>query len=145
MSGFRLDPTDPVHEKLIGRLQTERIGWLGRTGRDGYPHAVPVWFLWHEEQIVVFSQPNAAKTKNLRADPRALLHLESGPSGEFMQVLQGTAELSDEPTAVWVNRLGDQYLAKYADGLAALGWDMEQMASDYSVTIVLHPEKVIAW
>jgi PPOX class probable F420-dependent enzyme len=145
MTDFRLDPDDEVHARALQRLRTEQIGWLGSTGRDGYPHAVPIWFLWHDDTIVVFSQPKAAKTKNLRADPRAMLHLEAGEDGEQLQVLQGTAEISDLSTTEWLQRHSDEYVAKYADGLARLGWTMQRMADDYSVVIVIRPHKLIAW
>lgn len=145
MTDFRLDPANDVHAKALKRLQTEEIGWLGTNGRDGYPHAVPVWFLWHDGAAYVFSQPKAAKTKNLRVDPRAMLHLEAGADGEQLQVLQGTAEISEFTTTQWLERHGEAYLAKYAKGLENMGWTVQRLADDFSVVIVLRPHKLIAW
>jgi PPOX class probable F420-dependent enzyme len=151
VSGFRLDEANAVHARALARLRTEQIGWLGSTGRDGFPHAVPVWFLWHCDAesgggaALVFSQPGAAKVKNLRADPRALFHLEAGADGEQLQVLQGTAELSAEPTAVWLDRVREAYLAKYGAGIERLGSTAASFAADYSTTIVVRPHKLIAW
>lgn len=142
---FALDPTDPVHARALARLESETIGWLGTIGRDGYPHAVPVWFLWHDGAVLVFSQPRTAKVRNLRTDPHAFLHLEAGVDGEQLQVLQGIAELSPEPTSAWIERVGDAYLAKYAAGIAHLGWTPGKMYADYSTAIVLRPQKLIAW
>ena len=145
MSAFHLDPGDDVHARALARLESEQIGWLGSTGRDGYPHAVPVWFLWHEGVVLVFTQPKAAKTKNLRADPRAMFHLEAGDDGEQLQVLQGVVELSDEPSSAWFERVGDAFFEKYHAGFERLGWSRERMAADYSVVVVFRPEKLIAW
>ena len=145
MTDFRLDPSNDVHARALARLESEQIGWLGSNGRNGYPHAVPIWFLWHEGQALIFSPPGAAKTKNLRADPRAMFHLEAGDDGEQLQVLQGLAELSDEPSGVWFERVGDAFFEKYRAGYARLGWSRDDMARDYSVTIVFRPEKLIAW
>ena len=142
---LRLDPANEVHARALHRLGTERIGWLGTNGRDGYPHAVPVWFLWHDDAVLVFSQPTTAKVRNLRADPRAMFHLEAGADGEQLQVLQGTAELLAESTAVWAERVGKAYLQKYAAGIAHLGWTPEKMFADYSTVIRLRPHKLIAW
>lgn len=142
---LRLDPANEVHARALRRLQTERIGWLGTNGRDGYPHAVPVWFLWHDDAVLVFSQPPTAKVRNLRADPRAMFHLEAGADGEQLQVLQGTAELLTEPTEAVAERVGEAYLQKYASGIEHLGWTPEKMYADYSTVIRLHPHKLIAW
>ncbi|MBN9171243.1 MAG: pyridoxamine 5'-phosphate oxidase family protein, partial [Microbacterium sp.] len=53
MTDFRLDPADDVQGRALAALESEEIGWLGSTGRDGFPHAVPVWFLWHDDAVVV--------------------------------------------------------------------------------------------
>ncbi|MBN9169639.1 pyridoxamine 5'-phosphate oxidase family protein [Microbacterium sp.] len=145
MTDFRLDPADDVQGRALAALKSEEIGWLGSTGRDGFPHAVPVWFLLHDDAVVVFSQPHAAKARNLRADPRAMFHLEAGDDGERLAVLQGTAELSEDPSSIWAERIGDAYAAKYRDGLARLNLTMDGMAEDYSLTIVVRPHKLIAW
>lgn len=142
---FEFDLTDDVHARALRSLETEQIGWLGSNGRNGYPHAVPVWFLWHEGAVMVFSQPGAAKVKNLRADPRAMFHLESGADGERLQVWQGQAELSAEPSAVWFERVGDSFFGKYRAGYERLGWSRDDMQKDYSVAVLFRPEKLIAW
>jgi len=142
---LHLSPDDPRHAKALERLRTEEIGWLGSIGRDGFPHAVPVWFLWQDDVAYVFSQPTAAKVKNLRANPNAMLHLEAGETGDDMHVLQGTAEVSPEPTTAWLDRIGDAYLAKYTAGLARLGWAPERMWNDYSTVVIFRPHKLIAW
>ncbi|MBN9188457.1 MAG: hypothetical protein J0I62_08150, partial [Microbacterium sp.] len=71
--------------------------------------------------------------------------LEAGDDGERLAVLQGTAELSEEPSSVWAERIGDAYAAKYRDGLARLNLTLDGMAEDYSLTIVVRPHKLIAW
>ena len=142
---FRLDPADDVHARALQRLRTEEIGWLGSTGRNGYPHAVPVWFLWHDGAAITFSQPKAAKVKNLRKNPNALFHLEAGPTGDDMDVMQGTAEISDEPLDAWLDRIGDAYLAKYGAPLQRLGWTPERLFGDYSLPIVFRPHKILSW
>lgn len=145
MTGFTLDPSNESHAKTLRRLGTEEIGWLGTIGRNGYPHAVPVWFLWHEGTVIHFSQPTAAKVKNLRENPRALFHLEGGPTGDDMDVLQGTAVVTDDPVEVWLDRIGDAYLLKYGGALERLGWTPERMFGDYSMPVVFRPEKILSW
>ncbi len=140
---FRLDASDPRHARALELLAEREIGWLGTNGRDGYPHAVPVWFVWHDDAVITFSQPHAAKARNLRADQRAMLQLETSDDGEEWLVLQGDAELLLEPTAVWIERVREQYLAKYTSGLDALGWSLQRLVDDFSLVIAVRPHKLI--
>ncbi|WP_109209134.1 MULTISPECIES: TIGR03618 family F420-dependent PPOX class oxidoreductase [Microbacterium] len=142
---FVLDPADERQAKALARLEGEEIGWLGTIGRDGFPHAVPVWFLWKDDVAYVFTQPGSAKAKNLRENPKAMLHLEAGDDGEQLHVLQGTVEISDEPTTAWLDRLGEAYLAKYGGGIQHLGWTHERMWAEYSLVLIFRPHKLIAW
>lgn len=143
MTDFRLDPDNPAHAAVLARLETEEIGWLGSNGRDGFPHAMPVWFVWHDGAVVTFSQPHAAKMKNLRVDPRALFHLEAGEDGEQVHVFQGTVEILPETTTEWLARAGEVYRAKYTEGLARLGWTEQRLADDFSVVLAVRPHKLI--
>ena len=45
---FVFDLAEPVHRKALARLQSEQVAWFGTNGRDGFPHAVPIWFLWRD-------------------------------------------------------------------------------------------------
>ncbi|MBF6892408.1 TIGR03618 family F420-dependent PPOX class oxidoreductase, partial [Acinetobacter baumannii] len=129
----------------LARLRSEQIAWIGTTGRDGYPHAVPIWFLWKDGRALVFSEPETAKVRNLRADARVALHLEAGDDHEQLTVLRGTAVLSPRPTAEWLDEVGDEYARKYRGGLAALTLTLPEMAARYSTVIEITPRQLIAW
>lgn len=142
---LHLDPADARHAHALDLLRTRGIGWLGTNGRDGYPHSVPVWFVWHVDAVLTFSQPHAAKARNLAADSRASLSLETGDDGEEWLLLQGDAEILPEPTAEWMPRVRDEYLAKYQGGLDGLGWELDRIIDDFSVAIRLRPNRIIGW
>jgi PPOX class probable F420-dependent enzyme len=142
---FAFDPANDVHARALARLRSEQIAWIGTTGRDGYPHAVPVWFLWRDGRALMFSEPNTAKVRNLRADGRVVLHLEAGADHEQLTVLRGTATLSPQPTAEWLDSVGDEYAQKYRGGLAGLKLTLPEMAARYSVVIEITPLQLIAW
>jgi PPOX class probable F420-dependent enzyme len=140
-----LDPSLDIHARAIGRLETERIAWLTTIGANGFPHAVPVWFLWRSGRILILSEPKTAKVRNLRANDHALVHLEAGADGEQLTVLQGTAAISDRPATEWIDEIGAAYSAKYGAGLAGLELTAQSMAERYSCVIELTPVKLIAW
>ncbi len=137
------DPADARHQHALDLLRTREIGWLGTNGRNGYPHAVPVWFLWHDDAVLTFSQPHAAKARNLAEDSRAMFQLETAEDGEDWLLLQGVVEFSDESTEAWMDRVGEAYLAKYQAGLDALGWSLARMTGDFSLALILRPNRLI--
>jgi PPOX class probable F420-dependent enzyme len=142
---FEFDPANDVHARALARLEAEQIAWIGTTGRDGYPHAVPVWFLWRDGRALIFSEPNTAKVRNLRADGRVALHLEAGDDHEQLTVLRGMAVLSERPTVEWLDEIGDEYADKYRGGLSGLKMTLTEMAARYSVVIEITPRQLIAW
>lgn len=142
---FHFDPANPVHTRALARLGTEEVAWLGTIDRHGFPHAVPVWFLWEDDTIQVLVQPGSVKTRNVRRDPKVLVHFETDAEGEDVTVFQGLAELSEESAAEWIERLREPYLAKYRAGLERLGWSLDRMTGDYSTVLRVRPTKLIGW
>lgn len=142
---FEFDPANEVHARTLARLGSEQVAWLGTIGRDGYPHAVPIWFLWHDGRALIMSEPETAKVRNIRANDRVLLHLEAGVDGEQLTVLRGVATLSAEPATAWLPRIAEEYTAKYDAWLQRLNLTAETMADRYSVIIEVTPHKLIAW
>lgn len=142
---FAFDPSNEVHARVLARLESEQVAWIGSNGRDGFPHAVPVWFLWLGDRAVVLSQPDTAKARNLRADPKVLLHLEAGEDGEQLAVLRGVATVSDGAGPEWADRIGDRYRDKYDEWMQRLDLTVETMFGSYSTVIEVVPHKLIAW
>lgn len=142
---FEFDPSNEIHARALVRLESEQVAWLGSVGRDGFPHAVPVWFLWLGDRAIVLSEPETAKARNLRANPKALLHLEAGDDGEQLTVLRGAATLSDDAGPDWIDRIGERYHAKYDEWMQRLDLTVDTMFARYSTVIEVVPHKLIAW
>ncbi|QKJ20558.1 pyridoxamine 5'-phosphate oxidase family protein [Microbacterium hominis] len=144
---FAFDPGNAVHAKALARLESdaEQVVWIATIGRDGYPHTVPVWFLWRDGKAFILSQPETAKVRNLRADPHVALNLEAGADGEQLLVLRGVATLHDDASTALAEQIGPAYVAKYGEWMLRLGLTMESMAAGYSTVIEVTPHKLIAW
>ena len=142
---FAFDPLNDVHARALARLESEQVAWLATIGRDGFPHAVPIWFLWRDGRAIILSEPTSVKVRNLRENNRVLLHLEAGDDGEQVLVMRGTAEISPEPALAWLDRIGEEYFAKHDEWMRRLGQDMQIMAERYSVVIEVTPLNLIAW
>jgi len=142
---FVFDAENEVHARALARLESEQVGWLVTSGRDGYPHAVPIWFLWHEGRALIFSEPKTAKVANIRADEKVALHLEAGVDGEQLTVLRGLATLHDGAGPAWVEKIGQAYTAKYDAWLQRLNLTTATMLDRYTTVIEVEPHKLLAW
>ncbi len=140
-----LDPADPVHADVLERLATDHIGWLTTVRADGSPHAVPVWFLWHDGLLLVMSEPRTAKVTNVRRGSPALLHLHTRADGNGVVVLSGPSVVSDRPSTEWLPEIGEAYTAKYAEAMVAYGMGLEALAEKFSVVLQLEPTDLQAW
>jgi PPOX class probable F420-dependent enzyme len=136
-----LDLTQPKNAHVDQRLRSEPIIWLSSTRPDGRPHLVPVWFLWDGATILIFSQPNTQKIRNLRQQPAVMLALDA-KEGSDVVLIEGQAILLDEPTAQVAP--GAHY-EKYAQDLKDMGMEPEQMAASYSQPIRITPTRFVSW
>jgi len=137
-----LDLDSPAGARADRRLRTEQILWLTTVRADGQPQSSPVWFLWDGETFLVFSQPSAQKLRNLAANPRVAVHLESDGTGDEVLTVDGTAAVDPEvPPSDQI----EEYRVKYREGIQAMGSTPAGLARDFSVAIRIRPSRVRAW
>ena len=137
-----VDTDSPAGARADQRLRTDQILWLTTVRADGQPQASPVWFLWDDGTLLVYSEPAAQKLRNLAANPRVAVHLEADEAGEDVVTIDGTATV--DPDAPPSDRV-EAYRAKYRERLQAMGWTPARLARDYSVAIRIRPVRVRAW
>jgi len=133
-----VDTTSEFGARVARRLESELIGWLVTVGPSGAPAPVPVWFLWDGDSILVYSQPDTPKLRNIAANPRVALHLNDDGRGSDIVTVAGRAAVSDDPTAERV----PAYIEKYRGLIAENSWTPESFAADYSVPIRIEPRRV---
>ena len=133
-----LDLTQTKDAHIDERLRSNIIVWFNTVRADGRPHSVAVWFLWDGSQILIFSQPNKQKLRNLQHNPNVVLALDDTKNGDDVIVIEGKAELIDNAE---VNTTLPAYAEKYTPLLNEMGWSPESMAADYSQAIRITPTK----
>ena len=82
--------------EVAWRLSAARTYWLGSTTTSGAPHAAPVWVVT-SETLHLYSERSTVKARNLAADPRVIIHLESG---EDVLIVRGVVEDLGAPAMV---------------------------------------------
>lgn len=124
------------------RLRTDQIIWISSTRPDGRPHLVPVWFLWEDQTLLIFSKPDNQKIRNLRHNSNVMLALETVNDGSDVVLIEGQATLLDQPT---IDLISAAYEEKYGAQIEAFQWTRESMAAEYSQAIRVQPTRFIAW
>jgi PPOX class probable F420-dependent enzyme len=132
-----LDPSLDRDAHILDRLRANVIVWFGSVRPDGRPHFVPVWFLWEQGTILIFSQPNQ-KVRNIEHNPNVTLALDNTYDGEDVILIEGQAHLIEDASL-----LASSYLEKYSARIAALGTTPEQMAQAYNKAIRVVPTRFL--
>jgi PPOX class probable F420-dependent enzyme len=132
---FALDPSTEFGARVARRLADELIGWLVTVNGRGAPQPSPIWFLWDDGSILLYSRPETAKLRNIEANPRVAMHLNDEGRGDDVVIISGRAAVSDDPPAHEL----PEYLAKYGGLIERNGWTPESFAADYAVPVRIRP------
>jgi PPOX class probable F420-dependent enzyme len=124
---------------LIDKLGDELIGWLTTVSPDGQPQSSPVWFLVDGEDLLVYSQPETGKLRNIGSNPKVAFNLRSDPKGADVVTMEGLATI--EPNAPMAHEI-PEYVGKYSDLISSYGWTPESFATSYSVRIRIELTRV---
>jgi PPOX class probable F420-dependent enzyme len=124
------------------RLREEEIIWLTTVTPAGQPQSVPVWFLWDGDTVLIYSQPNQSKLRNIEQNPRVALNLNSDAQGGHVVRIQGRAIVDQAaPPATGVPAM----IEKYAAAIQRIGYSPDQFAQGYSVAVRVTPTKLGAF
>jgi hypothetical protein len=119
--------------RIDARLRDERNYWLATSNPNGSPHVTPVWGVWVEQAIYFDGLPTARWARNIAADPRASINLQSGADAVIVEGV--VVDLETDPALG--ERIVGAWRAKY--GATA-------MPDPAGVGLFrLRPRKVKAW
>src|SRR5918911_819875 len=91
---MKIDTTSEFGARAERRLSNEKLIWLVTTDADGTPQPSPVWFVWNGQALVIYSQPDKPKLRNIRRSARVALHFDSDGDGGDIVVLTGDARVA---------------------------------------------------
>ena len=134
-----IDPTDPKGAHALERLERERTAWLTTVTPDGRPQTMPVWFLWEDGSILVYSFRTAVRNRNVAANPHVTFVLNTDDEGEDLVIIEADAVLApDFPQG----KDYPPYLVKYRALIDENEWTPEEFSTDYSHPIRITPTRV---
>lgn len=133
---FTLDPTTDFGARVAAHLADDQVVWLTTVRADGRPEPSPVWFLWDGETVLIYSQENTLKLRNIAARPHVSLNFNATFHGGDVVVISGHAEiLPDAPRA---NEI-PAYLSKYSGGIESISMTPQSFADGYPAAIRVTP------
>jgi Pyridoxamine 5'-phosphate oxidase len=124
--------------EVARRLAAARNYWLGSTTASGAPHAAPVWGVVTGETLYLYTERSTVKARNLAADPRVVIHLESA---EDVLIVRGV--VADLGTPAMVPSVVAALAAKYTRPQ-----DQPYLPDhdpDFDVVYALRPRSALAW
>lgn len=119
-------------DSVYDAIRDARNWWVATVSATGRPHAVPVWGLVIDDHMLFSIGPSSIKARNLAANDRLVVHLESG---DDVVIVEAATRLvgADELPAGFV----DAYEAKY-------GFRPDPTEEGY-MTVEVLPTKIMAW
>jgi len=94
------------------RLTSSHDYWLATVWPDGRPHVMPVWGVWHDNQLWFSSSGASRKTRNLAGEPRCAATTDDALAPV---VVEGRAERDEEPgsLAAFTRLVNEKYGTDY--------------------------------
>jgi PPOX class probable F420-dependent enzyme len=127
-----------VDQQMLSFVASQHAGVVAALKRGGRPQLSNLFYAWDGEQQLARIQVTAdhVKTRNLRADPRATLHVTSPDFWTWVAV-EGTADLS--PVAADPHDATVEELITYYRGLRGEHEDWDA----FRATMVAHRRLVV--
>lgn len=134
-----IDWNNPLGRRALTRMQHEEVIWLTTISKSGIPQPRPVWFVWENETILIYSLPSAHKIQHIAGNPNVALNFNTDAGGDDVHVFLGTARVDADAPAVKHNRA---YREKYLDGIVSFGMTEDTYSAQFSVAIRVTPARL---
>lgn len=132
-SQLRLTPQE-LNELLTG----ERTLRAATVSADGWPHVVPLWFVWHDGAIFVNNLKRSKRTRDIEAGSRVALCVDTGEQYAELRgvVLYGRFEPADDDPSL--EQVRATFATKYWGGT-------EVPPTRSHAWLRLRPERTASW
>jgi PPOX class probable F420-dependent enzyme len=133
--------------ELDAFLAGQRTCRLATVGRGGGPHVSPVWFVWHEGAVWIYSLTRSQRWADLQREPRAAVVVDDGHHyGELRGVeIEGTAAVQGPVPRTGHEDAGPD-LAEPERQMAAKYFGLPGMLHDgRHAWLKVTPDKITSW
>ncbi len=138
-----IELTDDERRQYLADAPTINLVTIGK---DGYPHAVPMWFVVDDDgSVLMTTYRRSQKVVNAQRNSKVALLVESGVRYDELKgtLLRGDVEVVDDE-ALCVQVL-TRIHAKHSDGLASGVEEVMKAQARKRVVLRIVPARVISW
>jgi PPOX class probable F420-dependent enzyme len=122
-------------------LEGQRVAVLGTVGADGTPLLTPIWYLYRKGQILMRTDKESVKARNIARDPRVSVCVQDERPLYASVTVYGKAAVESMREG-----LGTEMAKHYLGAVGAAGYERaasEAIERGEEVTLVIKPERVL--
>lgn len=133
--------------EIAALLDDGRSLQVATNGADGYPHLTTLWYHLVDGSVTFRSFTKSQRIVNLKRDHRITVLVEAGESYDQLRgvMIQGTAELDDDPDRVMETYLGVTRRMQGSDVTPEAVEMLFGRFRDKNTVVTVRPERVISW
>jgi PPOX class probable F420-dependent enzyme len=94
-------------------LDEARVITVATTGRDGWPHLMPLWYVVRDGECWSWTYAKSQKVRNLERDPRCTVQVETGDSYQELRGVMFKCECELVRDVDAVAEIGAEIAARY--------------------------------
>ena len=132
------DPSTEDGARALASLASDTVGWFTTVNPDGQPQSSPVWFLWRDHEILVYSHKRAVRNGNIVDRPLVSFNLNTDETGDELVTIEGVARFDPGAPPASAN---PAYVAKYLAKVEGYGWTMDWFDENYPVVVRIAPTR----
>lgn len=134
-----IDFTSDVGKRMQERIASEQIIWLTTVSSGNIPQPRPVWFIWDNETVLIYTSAQAMKVRQIERNPNVALHFNGTFHGDDIQVMLGEAyiDLQTPPVAQV-----PAYIEKYQAGIDSINMTVASFSTTFTTAIRVKPTKL---
>ena len=133
-----LDPSTTKGARALLRLENELTGWLTTVNAAGRIQSSPIWFVWQDGELLIYSHKRAVRNANVAARPQVAFNLNTDADGDDVVTMEGEARIEPGLPPLSAHAA---FQAKYRHRLDQYGWTPEWMAAEYPIPIMVRPTR----
>jgi nitroimidazol reductase NimA-like FMN-containing flavoprotein (pyridoxamine 5'-phosphate oxidase superfamily) len=135
-------------EEIADFLDQETTVICASSGRDGWPHLMPLWYVVRAGELWAWTYAASQKVRNLERDDRATLQVEAGGRYDELRgvMIKARVRIGRDPDEV--AKLGEAIFRRHAGPQASLGQDVLdaiQKQAGKRVTLQFVAHEVATW
>ncbi len=127
-------------------IESSKTMILVSNGKDGWPHALPMWFVMREGLPLLSTFAKSQKVMNIRRDPRVTVLVEAGEKYEELRgvMIRGRVEIVED--RAFVEEVQLAFARKYIGGPFPEGAEeIIRARAAKRVAIRVVPLEVVSW